>query len=45
MELVCLLQMRQLTYLIKLTPWRDDVIFYLGKKVMHQEGHLLLDVV
>ena len=45
MELVRLLQMRCLTYLTKLTPWRDDFIFYLGRKVMRQGGHLLLDVV
>ena len=44
MELVRLLQMCRLTYLTKLTPWGDDFIFYLGRKVMHQGGHLLLDV-
>ena len=45
MELVRLLQMCRLTYLTKLTSRGDDFIFYLGRKVMCQEGHLLLDVV
>ena len=45
LELVRLLQMRRLTYLTKLTPRGDDFIFYLGRKVMRQGGHLLLDVV
>ena len=43
MELVRLLQRHRLTYLTKLTPRRDDFILYLGRKVMHQRGHLLLD--
>ena len=42
LELIRLLQMRRLTYLTKLTP---RGVFYLGRKVMRQEGHLLLDVV
>ena len=45
LELVRLLQMRHLTYLTKLTPWGDGFIFYLGRKVMRQGAHLLLDVV
>ena len=45
LEPVRLLQMRHLTYLTKLTPREDDFIFYLGRKVMRQGHHLLLDVV
>ena len=45
MELVRMLQMCRLTYLTKLTPWRDDFIFYLGRKVMHQGATSFLDVV
>ena len=37
--------MHRLTYLTKLTPRGDDFIFYLGRKVMRQGGHLLLDVI
>ena len=37
--------MHRLTYLTKLTPWGDDFIFYLGRKVMRQGGHLLLNIV
>ena len=43
MELVRLLQIRRLTYLTKLTPRAHYFIFYLGRKVMRQGGHLLLD--
>ena len=43
MELIRLLQRRRPTYLTKLTPRRDHFILYLGRKVMHQGGHLLLD--
>ena len=45
MKLVRLLQRRRSTYLTKLTPWGDDFIFYLDRKVMFQGRHLLLDVV
>ena len=34
LELVRLLQVHCLTYLTKLTPRRDDFIFYLGRKVI-----------
>ena len=37
--------MCRLAYLTKLTPWGDDFIFYLGRKLMCQGGHLLLNVV
>ena len=45
LELVRLLQVHRLTYLTKLTPRGDNFIFYLSRKVMHQGGHLPLDVV
>ena len=43
MELIRLLHIHRLAYLTKLTPRGDDFIFYLGRKVMRQGGHLLLD--
>ena len=43
MELVRLLKILRLTYLTELTPRGDDFILYLGRKVMRQGDHLLLD--
>ena len=45
LEVVRLLQVHRLTYLTKLAPRGDDLILYLGGKVMHLEGHLLLNVI
>ena len=45
LELVRSLQICRRTYMTKLTPRGDDLIFYLGRKVMRHGDHLLLDVV